>query len=271
MKKILLLPIIVILLMNCTGKENLGVDSTPPEPPELIPHLGDTGDGGDELVFGANYYYTNDPELENNGIDAVSGGNQMQIQWHNITDSDIDCLEIYRFSLQEYIFAIDTLNFATMIDSVDYDNQSIYRDVNADSYVDKELFFFIKAVDEADNSTLSDTVGYKLMNKPSLIQPSNFSSFSNANNITFEWAGDPGLLYRLLVFDVDRNPLWQWTPLDFEPLETQYGGPTIIPPDTLIWRVDVFGQSGVLHTIEGNDYYIDSGAESEERYIYITE
>ena len=269
MKKILFLQIIVILLMNCTGEESLGVDSTPPEPPELIPHLGDTGDGGDELIFGANYYNTSDPELENNGIDAVPGGNQMQIQWHNITDSDIDYLEIYRFSLQDYIFAIDTLNFATMIDSVDYDNQSIYRDVNAD--VDYNLFYFIKAIDEAGNSTPSDTVCYKLIDKPSLIQPSYGESFPNAYNVTFKWFGDTALLYRLLVFDIDRNPLWQWTPLDFDSLETQYLGPAIIPPDTLIWRVDVFGQSGVLHTIEGNDYYIDSGAESEERYIYITE
>lgn len=270
MKKILLIPIIAILLISCTGKESLGVDSTPPEPPELIPHLGDTGDGGDEFIFGANYYNTNDPELENNGIDAVPGGNQMQIQWLNITDSDIDYLEIFRFSMQDYIFAIDTLNFATMIDSVDYDNQSIYRDENAAVNME-ELFYFIKAVDEAGNSTLSDTVGYKLLYKPFLIQPSNFTSFSNTNNITFEWAGDTGLSYRLLVFDVDRNPLWQWSPLDFQPLETPYVGPIIAPPDTLIWRVDVFGQSGVLHTIEGNDYYIDSGAESEERYIYITE
>ena len=269
MKKILLLPIIVILLMNCTGKENLGVDSTPPESPELIPHLGDTGDDGSQSVFGANYYNTNDPKLENNGIDAVPGGNQMQIQWLNITDSDIDYLEIYRFSMQDYIFAIDTLNFAIKIDSVDYDNQSIYQDVTAP--VDYNLFYFIKAVDEAGNSTPSDTVGYKLMHKPSLIQPSYGESFPNVYNITFKWFGDTGLLYRLLVFDVDRNPLWQWTPLDFDSLETQYLGPAIIPPDTLIWRVDVFGQSGVLHTIEGNDYYIDSGAESEERYIYITE
>ena len=269
MKKILLLPIIMILLMNCTGKESLGVDSTPPEPPELIPHLGDTGDDGDQYVFGKNYYNTNDPELENNGIDAVPGGNQMQIQWYNITDSDIDYLEIFRFSAEAYYG--DSLDFVEKIDSIDYNNQSIYRDVNADSYVDKELFYFIKAVDEAGNSTPSDTVGYKLIHKPSLIQPSYGESFSNANNITFEWAGDTGLLYRLLVFDIDRNPLWQWTPLDWDPLETQYQGPAIIPPDTLIWRVDVFGQSGVLHTIEGNDYYIDSGAESEERYIYITE
>jgi hypothetical protein len=267
MKKILLLPIIMILLMNCTGKESLGVDSTPPEPPELIPHLGDTGDGGDEFVFGANYYYTNDPELEYNGIDAVPGGNQMQIQWYNITDSDIDYLEIYRFSMQDYI--IDTLNFSAMIDSVDYDNQSIYQDVTAP--VDYNLFYFIKAVDEAGNSTPSDTVGYKLIYKPSLLQPSYGESFANVYDITFKWAGGTGLLYRLLVFDVDRNPLWQWTPLDFDSLETQYAGPAITPPDTLIWRVDVFGQSGVLHTIEGNDYYIDSGAESEERYIYIPE
>jgi len=248
-------------------KRNLGVDSTPPEPPELIPHLGDTGDGGDESVFGANYYYTNDPELENNGIDAVPGGNQMQIQWYNITDSDIDYLEIFRFSATDYF--IDSLDFVEKIDSVNYNNQSIYQDVTAP--VDYNLFYFIKAVDEAGNSTPSDTVGYKLIYKPSLIQPLINESFANVNNITFKWAGDTGLLYRLLVFDIDRNPLWQWTPLDFDSLETQYLGPAIIPPDTLIWRVDVFGQSGVLHTIEGNDYYIDSGAESEERYIYITE
>jgi hypothetical protein len=262
MKKIFLLPIIVILLMNCTGEENLGVDSTPPEPPELIPHLGDTG------VLGANYYYPNNLELENNGIDAVPEGNQMQIQWYNITDSDIDYLEIFRFSAEAYYG--DSLDFVEKINSLNYDNQSIYRDVTAP--VNYNLFYFIKAVDEAGNSTLSDTVGYKLTHKPSLIQPSNHESFSNANNITFAWdAAANAIQYILLVFDENRNLIWQWTPLGYDPLETQYEGPTIDPSATLIWRVDVFGQSGVIYTIEGNDYIIDSGAESEERYIYITE
>ena len=262
MKKIFPFLIITILLINCTGEESLGVDSTPPEPPELIPHLGDTGVGG------ANYYYPNNLELENNGIDAVAESNHMQIQWYNIIDSDIDHLEIFRFSAEDYFN--DSLNFVEKIDSVDYTNQSIYRDENA--LIDKELFYFIKAVDEAGNSTPSDTVGYKLMYKPSLVQPSNFSSFQNANNITFEWAGVANAIqYLLLVFDENRNLIWQWTPLGYDPLETQYEGPVITPPATLIWRVDVFGQSGILHTIEGNEYIIDSGAESEERYIYITE
>ena len=100
MIKYILLLSICLVVFSCTGEESLGVDSTPPEPPELIPHLGDTGD----IILGdtLNYYDTNDNELENNGIDAVSGGDWMQIQWHHLVDSDIDYLEIYRFSALDY-------------------------------------------------------------------------------------------------------------------------------------------------------------------------
>ena len=52
-------------------------------------------------------------------------------------------------------------------------------------------------------------------------------------------------------------------------LSVDYDGPDIEPGTTIIWRVDAFGQSGMVFTIEGNDYVVDSGSESEERYIYI--
>lgn len=265
MKYILLLNIVLVVL-SCTGEESLGVDSTPPEPPELIPHLGDTGD----IILGdtLNYYDTNDNELENNGIDAVSEGDWIQIQWHHLVDSDIDYLEIYRFSAQEYYN--DTLDFVELIEVVDYDDQSKYVDKSASAnIVDMYLFYLINAVDEAGNSTLSDTVAYKLIYQPVLSQPVNHAQLDE-NEITFEWYPETNAIqYRLLVFDLERNLIWQYTPYDLMELSVDYDGPDIEPGTTIIWRVDAFGQPGMVFTIEGNDYVVDSGSESEERYIYI--
>ena len=249
--------------------EILVVDSTPPEPPELIPHLGDTGDItlGDTL----NYYNTNDNELENNGIDAVSEGNWMQIQWHHLVDSDIDYLEIYRFSAQEYY--IDTLDFSRLIDVVDYNDQSKYIDKSASAViVERNLFYFINAVDEAGNSTFSDTVAYKIIDKPTLIEPANFYATPNEYSITFKWTSATNAIqYRLLVFDEDRNLLWQYSPLDSlgAVYSIDYGGNPVGSQTNLIWRVDAFGQSMQGINIEGKDYTVESGSESEERYIYI--
>ncbi|MCK4311572.1 MAG: hypothetical protein KAW88_02435 [Candidatus Cloacimonetes bacterium] len=263
MIKYVLLIAISLVVFSCTGEESLGVDTTAPEQPELVPHLGDTGDItlGDTL----NYYNTNDIELENNGIDAVSEGNWMQIQWYHLVDSDIDYLEIFRFSVQDYYN--DTLDFVSQIDVLDYNDQSKYVDKSAP--VEKYLFYFINAIDEAGNSTLSDTVAYKLINKPALLQPANLAQLDE-NEITFEWAAETSAIqYRLLVFDLDRNLIWQYTPLDLEDLSVEYFGPDIEPGTTLIWRVDAFGQTGATFTIEGNNYNVDSGSESEERYIFI--
>lgn len=265
MKKYLLV-IIPLLLFSCTGKESLGVDTQAPNKPQLVPHQGDTGDGGNSTIPGVNYYNTNDLDFENNGTDAVMDGNWIKTQWNHLQDSDIDYLRIFRFSWQDYLN--DTLDFAQIIDTVDYDNEIKY--VDKTPMIDNDYFYYIEAFDEAGNSTVSDTTGYKLIYKPILTSPADYAEFQNVNQVTFEWlAGSSNVRqYRLLVFNEERELIWQKTPLDIGNFSVQYDGPPVDSGSLLIWRVDAFGWDSEIY-IEDNYYIVYTGAESVERYLSI--
>ncbi len=271
MKISFLMLIILLLLFGCTGEESLGVDTQAPNKPVLVPHLGDTGDGGDSTIPGVNYYNTYDLDFENNGMDAVMEGNWIKTQWFRLEDSDIDYLKIFRFSWQDY--DADTLNFVQNIDTVDYDEQIYY--VDRTSMTDKNYFYFIEVFDNAGNSTLSDTTGYKLIDKPYLISPADNSSvqFQDIDDVIFEWQPSAGAIqYRLLIFNENRELIWQNTPLDMGYFSVQYDAPPVEPGSVLIWRVDAFGGTySTPNPIEGNYYIVYSGAESIERYLFIDE
>ena len=267
MKKLILL-VSLLMLLNCTGKENLGVDTEAPNKPELILHIGDTGDiidfqGNSDTL---NFYNTSDVDFENNGMDAVMGGDWVKTQWFPLEDSDIDFLKIYRFSDIDY--NSDTLNFVQIIDTVDYDDQIYYVDQSS-MLTDKINFYFIEAFDNAGNSTLSDTTGYKLIDKPNLISPTDYDTYGNVYDVTFEWLPSANAIqYRLLIFDEERELIWQNTPLDIGYFSVQYDGPSVEAGSMLIWRVDSFGHDSEI-IIEGNYYAIKTGAESIERYLFI--
>ncbi len=268
MKRFFLMIIPLLILLGCTGEESLGVDTQAPSKPQLVPHLGDTGDGGNSSISGVNYYNSFDTDFENNGMDAVMEGNWIKIQWFRLEDSDIDYLNIFRFSAQDY--CSDTLNFAQIIEIVDYDDQIHYIDKT--SMINKNYFYFIEAIDDAGNSTLSDTTGYKLIDKPILLSPSDNSSFQNIYNVVFEWLPSSGAIqYRLLIFNEDRELIWQNTPLDTGNFSVQYGGPPVDLDSVLIWRVDAFGETFQDIQIEGNYYTVESGAESVEYELSIVE
>ena len=265
MKKLLFIFVPILLLFSCTGKEILDVDTKAPNKPQLIPHLGDTGDIQGNLDT-LNYYSTIDVDFESNGMDAVMEGDWIKTQWFPLEDSDIDFLKIYRFSNIDYYS--DTLNFVQIIDTVDYDNQIYYVDKSS-MLTDKINFYFIEAFDDAGNSTLSDTTGFKLIDKPILTSPSNYSEIQNINEVTFEWQPSANAIqYRLLIFNEDRELIWKNTPLDIGYFSVQYDGPPVDAGSTLIWRVDSFGLN-LPFIIEGNYYIIESGAESIERYLIV--
>ena len=159
--------------------EIMVMDTIPPNKPMLVPHLGDTGDGGNSSIPGVNFYNSYDTDFENNGMDAVMEGDWIKTQWFRLEDSDIDYLKIYRFSAQDYY--ADTLNFIQLIDTVDYEEQIHY--VDRTSMTDKNYFYFIEVFDNAGNSTFSDTTGYKLIDKPNLISPEKveFPALSNTS------------------------------------------------------------------------------------------
>ena len=275
MKISFLLIVLILILLGCTGEESLGVDTQAPNKPQLVPHQGDTGDiiagfQGDPDTL--NFYNTYDIDFENNGMDAVMDGDWIKVQWFRLEDSDIDYLRIFRFSAEDYYWATDTLNFAQIIDTVNYEEQIHY--VDRTSNTSKNYFYFIEAIDNAGNSTLSDTTGYNLLDKPYLISPVDNCSYQNIYQIVFVWeqVGSNARQHRLLVFNEDRELIWQNTPLDQEDFIVPYGGPPIDPGSVLIWRVDAFGGTYTTpNPIEGNYYTVESGAESIERYIFLDE
>lgn len=273
MKISFLLILLILILLGCTGEESLGVDTQAPNKPELVPHLGDTGDiiagfQGDTDTL--NFYNTHNIDFENNGMDAVMDADWIKVQWFPLEDSDIDYLRIFRFSAEEYYNATDTLNFAQIIDTVNYEDQIFY--VDKTSTTDKNYFYFIEAIDNAGNSTLSDTTGYKLIDKPYLISPADQDRYQNIDEVVFEWerVGYNALYFRLLVFNEDRELIWQNTPIGHDDFEVPYGGPSVDAGSVLTWRVDAFGGTySTPNLIEGNSYTVESGAESIERYLFI--
>ncbi len=252
----------LILMFNCSGEDSFGVDTTPPQKPDLIEHLGDTGDfiTADSVM---NFYNTNDPDLENNGIDAITEGDKIQIQWQHLEDSDIDFIKIYRFSYQDYL--ADTLSFSTCIDTVNYSEQTRYIDENPQ--IGQNLFYYIDVFDIAGNSTLSDTVCYNLMDKP-LVNPVQ-NPVNNIYDLSFDWDIFESEQYRILVFDENRQLIWHYNLLSNVDPPINYDGPFIEAPATLYWRVDILGSPFVTEPIAGKEYTVESGAESEEGEIYL--
>lgn len=271
MKIILIMLIGIFILIGCTGEESLGVDTQPPNKPELVVHQGDTGDiitGFQGEIDTLNFYNTTPLHFENNGMDAMMDGNWIKTQWFRLEDSDIDYLKIYRFSAQDY-FA-DTLNYISVIDSVDYNVDNHY--VDKTSMINKNYFYFIEAFDDAGNSTFSDTTGYRIIEKPFLIAPNDNHTTNDGYNIIFEWQqiGSNARLHTLLVFNEDRELLWLNTPLDHQDFIVPYDGPFLEAGTTIIWRVDSFGWDySTPNPIEGNNYVVETGSESVERYIFI--
>ncbi|RLC49910.1 MAG: hypothetical protein DRI23_08225 [Candidatus Cloacimonadota bacterium] len=269
--KYLIIALLVIILWGCSGEDVVNVDSIPPAKPDLIHHLGDTGDGGTSSYPGANYYnLSSQPELENNGIDADDEGDFIQLKWWNLPDTDIDYLEIFRFTLQD--FQNDSLDFVTKIDSIDYNNQTQYLDMNAPIF--KNLFYFISVVDEAGNYTYSDTVCYKLLHQPSVLGPPSEITVSPQvmNQTEFSWWEDESgtvIMYRLLLFDENRNLIWQYEPLDLEDPSVIYNGPNIDSGTTVTWRLDAFGHDLFNVEIFDQEFTVHSGSESAERVLYV--
>ncbi len=261
---------VILMLFGCAGEDSVSVDSTPPDRVLLIPHLGDTGEyvGGSPL----NFYDT--PDYENNGIDAVPGGNWIQVQWQHPIDNDIGNINIYRFSLEDYQDYVDNqdnydedYDYSTLIDVMVYVNEDIYIDKSTD-LLNRTMFYFIGLVDDAGNETLSDTLGYRLDKKAVLISPG--SSVVGPDDLTFEWQLDSSQLpsdSRLLLFDQSYQLCWTYSPLEFEDTIEAYTGEAI-EPQQLIWRVDVNGPT-YYYEIDGKNYTVFSGSESNEISIYL--
>lgn len=263
------LMVLIFTLFACSGEDAISSDSTPPQKPHLIPHLGDTGD----IVVGDTLNYYDNNGFESNGIDAISEADWIQIQWEHLIDEDIDYVEIHRFSLEDYHDYIENIEqygedyeYDTMIHQMPYLEQDYYID-DSSSLVGFNWFYFIKAFDTSGNSTKSDTVCYRLINKPVLIFPG--SGTYDLEELNFEWQPGTWISTRLLLFDENYNLLWHYSPLD-DPTGTNvvYDGPLDLEPQVVRWRIDAF-EDEMIYSIEGKQYEMHSGSESFELVFYI--
>ena len=239
--------IILFVLLCCSYDEPESKDKIPPSKVHLIPHRCDPGDPG--------CTYTD----KNNGIDPVQSGNPddnwMRIQWGDelIKDPDIDHIDVYRYNNE------DTTK--VMVDRIDYhldSTQYVDKFNGVDVVIQRTWSYYIIPYDEADNFTNSDTVSYKLIDKPGLQSPDDNYECSVTDSITFSWFGPSNYSYRILFFDLSHNLQFA---KDLIPGETECNIPEIlensefspIPEQTYIWRIDAFDGVG--------------GSESEERKI----
>jgi hypothetical protein len=274
---IFLILLATAILGGCAGTESNDPDNTPPAILSLISHLGDTGDLVSRLDT-LNYY--KEPfnqfgyagyDSEYNGIDAVSEDDKIQIQISNVgvDISDIDYINLYRFSLEDYYNNPDAGAFFVKTQEFPGSSFLITDDFSEGILpIGKSWFYFIKSFDAAGNSSVSDTVCYKILEKPILLSPDNDTNFNHLSDILFHWNLDDTsdiISYRILLFDYEYNLLWYFEPVDHEdPTEYfPYTGPDY-GTGNYIWRVDGFGYGDDV-TLNETPYFIFSGTESYER------
>lgn len=284
MRWVILIILSVMLLSGC-------VSSTDPEESDetafkvdLQEHIGDTGDivknTHGQITDTLNFYYGSDStfyELENNGIDAYFEGDWILIPWQHITDPTTVSLEVYRFSYTAY--QSNELDSLGAIDFIPYNTytKDYYIDTfsNTDDIINETWFYYLKTTNASGNTAYSDTVGYKLVDKPELISPYDYTSYTIADTIVFNWninTTSSLVKHRLLLFDEYYNLVWFYNLLANEEPEINFteSADIALQPGTYIWRVD-----GVVDWVDnlqlGNEIKeIHSGAESMERVFYVT-
>ena len=247
-----LLPIAycLLFLISCSAKDRFSENNTPPSKPNLIQHLGAVGDA--EWLADTN-----------NGIDSVSEEDWIRLQWDRLIDNDLKIIRIYRFAkdLNQSPVKIDS----TLWNSTQYIDRFASTTLGDVSRLDTDWHYFIRAVNLANNFTDSDTVNFRLLQKPFLVYPTDGMAFESTSNIVFRWGlqGDSTRL-RLLLFDENENLIWKYDEhiiISDTIYEKRYDGMPL-PNGSYSWRIDSKGETD----IENN---IFSGSKSETRILSI--
>ncbi len=249
MKK-LLYPVIIILallMLSCAGNDDPDVDTEPPFPPDLVEHLGDTGDAP------VNGLVLNE---DNNGIDAVPEGNWIRLSWKPFIDNDLSRVRVWRY---------DEINTTPVIIDSIASNADFYLDGNTQLNERVWYSYFIDLVDFAGNVARSDTVSYGLLSKAILISPLDGETVV-PTAADFKWNRSGfASKFRLVLFDESGDYIYHQD-LDVaneeDPLK-------ITVPNNLVaqhsgeiirWRIDAFDWD------EGMQMYF--GSESLERWCF---
>ena len=258
--------ITVFLILGCAGEDKLNPDKIPPLKPDLYHHLGDTGD----FVDGQPVNYHQGSEIEYNGIDAIQGGEWIQIQWEHLADIDLLVTEVFRFNMEDFEEYEDYLDqggeeydFATKIAELEPDEDR-FED-HSSQLLGYIWFYYLKVIDVGGNWTKSDTVCYKLAPRAVLVSPLG-PVIEDLNSTYFTWelsGGIPASYSRLLIFDEVYNLIWQYTPLDLGDTTVLYAGPDV-SGQPIRWRVEAYGNSQDTEPVEGTVYTVYVGSESNE-------
>ncbi len=254
-----LLLLLAFLLVACSGDDELDKDTIPPTKPNLIPHLGDTGDG--EIAYNGHNIFLNDA---NNGIDAESGERGFRLMWDPlIYDNDLEKIFINRYMN-------DDIENIAKIDSITADNEYyIDNSISADYLHENKFSYFIDLIDRAGNSTRSDTVHYRLAEKTYLLAPQNGTSLSTSHNMIFDWNYTGNYdFYRVLLFNDSDVLLWFKDVLIDAPDENLQDDSSALYTGVLAdgryyWRVDVFKYDYELDPYYDNGRTFYYGSESD--------
>lgn len=255
-----LLLVLAMMLIGCSGDDDLEKDKIPPTKPNLIPHLGDTGDG--KITYNNDEIFLND---SNNGIDAESGERGFKLLWDPlIYDNDLEKIVINRYMN-------DDIENIVMVDSIFADNvYYIDNSIISEFIYENKFSYFLDVYDRAGNSTRSDTVHYRLADKSYLVAPWNGQSLVNSIDLTFDWAytGDYDF-YRVLLFDSDSNLIWlkdvfadvNEDNINDTSFASYLGSPLTV--GNYYWRVDVFKFDFELDSYYNEEKEFYYGSESE--------
>ncbi len=271
----------LLILVGCAGETPTEVDPNPPSQPGMIPHLGNTGDlvydDFGNIVDTLNFHNPAISDYELNGIDAVPQGDWIKIQWQEITDLNIDRIEVYRFSYDDFLAYHNTSqDYPEKIATINNPQAIMYRDLSVQAYVgmDKDWFYFIKVTNIYENWAKSDTVGFKLIDKPILEGPPDNVQVSSMQDITFSWLEDPSFTFqnrRILVFDSNYNLVWVHSEFGVE-TSVDYSGNDLASGD-YYWRLESYGYPHGYpppeYNLDGSVIQVNSGSKSYERKIII--
>ncbi|MCD4651746.1 MAG: hypothetical protein K8S56_08190, partial [Candidatus Cloacimonetes bacterium] len=263
-----ILLVLFLALFGCEEKTTNTEDSSP-WTQQLINHLGNTGDF-ETVTFEFNTPdgLTTETVILNdltNGIDAVPGDDWIKIQWVPfVNEEDLEFMRVYRLrktaNNSAPVVLVDSLRTGIF---EHYEDKTLAQ--QGFSPINNEWIYYIEIVNRAGRSSFSDSVSYKLLEKPIPISPNPGVTVLAGEPLTFSWNILPGggiSRYRVLLFDSFFNLKWFFNEVDTDPesdiLEVLYDGDTLESGD-YYWRVDAFGE----------EVNINSGSESEERPLFV--
>lgn len=243
---VLLMIVCTLVMLGCSGKEMVTKDKIPPTKPDLVPHLGDPGDSPDSVYYNGTWVPLTD---DANGVDAVPDVDGIRIIWNHLLDLDLDLIKVWRFNDYSDPRVIAEIP-ASQESFTDYKNVTMNGDSLYYTYS-----YFIEVFDRSGNSTKSDTVSYRLLEKQLPHYPANGEVLSSmvGLNFVFDTSGDLSR-YRILLFDEFHELLWS-TDIQTEH-ETTYTIPytgSVFHDKTMSWRVDAFEYDGILNMYIGSE------------------